>query len=69
MGEQDAKHPRVLEATRHVLTLAQRAGKLGGMAVGSAAECDEFAAWGANWFVVGSDQALLRQAAQAVARR
>jgi len=31
------------------------------------AERDKYAARGVNWFVVGSDQSLLRQGAQAIA--
>jgi 2-keto-3-deoxy-L-rhamnonate aldolase RhmA len=66
-GEVDARSGRVLAANQHVLDVARAAGKAAGMAVGSAAERDEFAALGANWFLVGSDQSLLRQAAQAIA--
>lgn len=67
LGEVDARSERVMVATQRVLDAARAAGKAAGMAVGSAAERDEFAARGANWFLVGSDQSLLRQAAQAVA--
>lgn len=64
-GETDARSAPVLAATRRVLDVALAAGKAAGMAVGNRGERDEFAAWGANWFVVGSDQSLLRQAAAA----
>lgn len=67
MGEVDARAVRVMAATRHVLDAALRAGKIAGMAVAHAAERDEFAAWGANWFVVGSDQSLLRHGASQAA--
>jgi 2-keto-3-deoxy-L-rhamnonate aldolase RhmA len=65
-GEVDTRSARVMAATQSVLDAAREAGKAAGMAVGTPAERDEFAARGANWFLVGSDQSLLRQAAQAV---
>ena len=67
-GEVDSRSARVLAATQRVLDVARAAGKAAGMAVGTVAERDEFAACGANWFLVGSDQSLLRQAAQAAAQ-
>jgi 2-keto-3-deoxy-L-rhamnonate aldolase RhmA len=67
-GETDTRSAPVLAATRRVLDVALAAGKIAGMAVGTRSERDEFAAWGANWFVVGSDQSLLRQAASAAAQ-
>lgn len=67
-GEVDARGAPVLAATRRVLDVALAAGKIAGMAVGTRGERDEFAAWGAHWFVVGSDQSLLRQAASAAAQ-
>ena len=66
-GLDDPRHARVSQATRHVLESARSAGKIAGIAVGNVAERDEFAAMGANWIVVGSDQSLLRQAAQTAA--
>jgi len=67
MGGDNPRGEQVLSATRRTIQAALGAGKLAGMAVASAAERDEFATWGANWFVVGSDQSLLRQAVQAIA--
>jgi 2-keto-3-deoxy-L-rhamnonate aldolase RhmA len=67
MGLDSPRDPRVLEATRHVLSVAKQAGKRAGIFVGGNAERDEFAAQGADWFIVASDQTLLRQAAQAIA--
>lgn len=67
MGLDNPRDPRVLEATRHVLSAARAAGKLAGIFVGGNAEREEFAALGANWFIVSSDQSLLRQAALAIA--
>jgi len=67
MGHVDAKHPDVLAGTRTALDAARRAGKVAGMAVGSAAERHGFAPLGADWFIVGSDQALLRHGAEMAA--
>ena len=67
MGELNAKSPAVLSATQRTLKAAREAGKVGGMAVGNAAEREAFAPMGANWFIVGSDQSLLRQGAQLAA--
>lgn len=67
MGLDSPRHERVLQATRHVLDTARRAGKHAGMFVAGNAEREEFAALGADWFIVSSDQTLLRQAAQGIA--
>jgi 2-keto-3-deoxy-L-rhamnonate aldolase RhmA len=68
MGLQDAQDPRVLEATQGVIRAALAAGTAVGMFVGSNAEREKYRALGVSWFVQGSDQSLLRQAAQAAAR-
>ena len=68
LGLDDAQHPAVLEATGEVIRAALAAGKRAGMFVGSVAERDRYAAQGVTWFVHGSDQSLLRQGAQAIAR-
>ncbi|MET0310619.1 MAG: aldolase/citrate lyase family protein [Burkholderiaceae bacterium] len=67
MGELDSKSPTVMEGTKKALDAARAAGKVAGMAVGTAAERHAFAPLGANWFIVGSDQSLLRQGAQLAA--
>ena len=67
-GLDDPKHPRVSQATEHALNSALSAGKIAGIAVGNIIERDNFAAMGANWIVVGSDQSLLRKAAQTAAQ-
>ena len=67
MGLDNPRDERVTQATRDVLATARCAGKLAGMHVGNNAERDQFTALGANWFVVSSDQTLLRQAAQSIA--
>ncbi|MBT2302045.1 aldolase [Variovorax paradoxus] len=68
MGLDDPRAPEVVEAARSTLRAATEAGKLAGMHVGSTTEREQFMADGANWFVVSSDQTLLRQAVQAIAR-
>ncbi len=68
MGLTDAKAPEVLAATRQVLQAARAAGKWAGMHVASSAERAHFMEQGADWFVVSSDQGLLRSAAQALAQ-
>jgi 2-keto-3-deoxy-L-rhamnonate aldolase RhmA len=68
MGFDNTAAPQVDEAVAHVIAAAHAAGKTVAMAVGGAAERERYAAMGASWFVVGSDQSFLRQgAAQATA--
>lgn len=64
MGETNSRHPKVLEATDHIIAAALAEGKQAAMFVGSLAERDEFRAKGVTWFVFGSDQSFLRQGAQ-----
>lgn len=68
MGLDNAQAPRVLEATEAVIRASLAAGTAVGMFVGSQAEREKYRALGVSWFVHGSDQSLLRQAAQAAAR-
>lgn len=68
MGLDNAQAPRVLEATEGVVRASLAAGTPVGMFVGSNAEREKYRALGVSWFVQGSDQSLLRQAAQAAAR-
>lgn len=68
MGLDDAQDPRVIEATEGVIRAARAAGTAVGMFVGSTAEREKYRALGVSWFIQGSDQSLLRQAAQAAAR-
>ncbi|WP_322101534.1 HpcH/HpaI aldolase family protein [Paraburkholderia sp. J41] len=65
-GLTDSRAPEVMQATVDALAIARRAGKTAGVACGEPAECDEFAAMGATWFVIGSDQSLLRKGALAL---
>jgi len=62
-----ARRPGGRLATRRIIDAALAAGRTAAMFVANKAEKDEFAALGVSWFVLGSDQSLLRQAAQAVA--
>ncbi|MES2412234.1 MAG: aldolase/citrate lyase family protein [Pseudomonadota bacterium] len=67
MGIEDAKHPDVAAAADRSIAAALAAGKLAGVFTASVAERDAYAAKGVNWFVFGSDQSLMRQAADASA--
>lgn len=67
MGEEGSRSPAVLEATARIIRAALAAGKIAAMFVANNAEREEFAAQGVTWFIVGSDQSLLKQAAQSVA--
>ena len=67
MGLDDPLHPRVLEAARHSVDMALRAGKVAAMNATTLQEAAQYAAWGASCFVIGSDQSLLRAAAQEAA--
>lgn len=68
MGLDNAQHEQVIEATEHAVRAGIAAGKLVGMFVSSTAERERYEALGVRWFVQGSDQSLLRQGAQAIAR-
>lgn len=63
MGFDSTAEKAVEQAVDHVIAAARAAGKAVVMAVGSMAEKERYAARGADWFVVSSDQGLLRQAA------
>jgi 2-keto-3-deoxy-L-rhamnonate aldolase RhmA len=67
MGLEDSKHPAVSAAADRSIAAALAAGKLAGVFTGTLEERDRYAKAGVNWIVYGSDQSLLRQAAQAVA--
>jgi len=67
MGEVSPAAPAVLAATRRIIAAGKAAGKLVGMFVGSTAEAASFAPLGANWFIIGSDQSILRTGAREIA--
>jgi 2-keto-3-deoxy-L-rhamnonate aldolase RhmA len=66
-GELSTRSEAVLSATERALKAARAAGKVAGMAVGNGAERKDFAPMGAHWFIVGTDQSLLRLGAQMAA--
>lgn len=63
MGFDSTDEEAVEQAVDHIIGVTKAAGKTVAMAVGNMAEKERYAARGADWFVVGSDQGLLRQAA------
>lgn len=67
-GLSSAKHERVLHATYQVLEAARSRNKIAGIAAGDREECEAFKVAGANWFVIASDQSLLRRAVQQVCK-
>ena len=66
MGLDDPQHPRILEAARHCVDMALRAGKVAAMNAATTQEAAKYAAWGVSCLVIGSDQSLLRAAAHEV---
>lgn len=67
LGETSVEAPAVVAATRRVIEAGRQTGKRIGMFVASLDEAAAFAAAGADWFIVGSDQAILRQGAGEIA--
>jgi 2-keto-3-deoxy-L-rhamnonate aldolase RhmA len=65
-GLSDARAPEVMQATVEVLAITRRAGKMCGVALGGTNEIGEFERMGADWYVIGSDQSLLRKGALAL---
>lgn len=68
MGLPSPRDPRIDAAVTSIIDAGLAAGIQVGMFVNGVAERDQFAARGVTWFVIGSDQALLRQGAAAIAR-
>ena len=60
LGAERLDDPRVEDAVNRVLDAAQAAGKPTGMFVSSHDDLQRFAARGVSFFILGSDQALLR---------
>lgn len=56
----DLDHPEVEQATLHTLQVARRAGKAAGLFVADLKDVPRYAAHGASFFILGSDQAVLR---------
>lgn len=63
MGEEDSGAEPVEAAVRQLFEAVRSSDKIKGVVVGSEAERAKHAAQGANWFIMGNDQALLRAAA------
>ena len=63
MGFDNTAEPAVERAVDHIIAATKAAGKMVAIAVGNMAERERYAARGAEWFVVGTDQGLLRQGA------
>jgi 2-keto-3-deoxy-L-rhamnonate aldolase RhmA len=69
MGYESTQEPRVIAAIEQTIRAGRAAEKTVGMFVSTNAERDKFAALGVEWFVIGSDQSLLRLAAAALVPR
>jgi 2-keto-3-deoxy-L-rhamnonate aldolase RhmA len=63
-GAADSGAPEIRAACERIVGAAQKAGKPVCVMVGSASEAKSFRAMGASAFIVASDQAFMRQAAQ-----
>lgn len=63
-GAENSSAPEIRDACERIIAAAREAGKPVCVMVGSAAEAKGFRAMGASAFIVASDQAFLRQAAQ-----
>ncbi|MDO9405084.1 MAG: aldolase/citrate lyase family protein [Polaromonas sp.] len=63
MGYDSTAVKAVEEAVDHVIAVTRAAGKTVAMAVGNMADMARYQARGADWFVVSTDQGLLRDAA------
>ena len=69
MNEPNASAAPVMQAALAVVRTVRQAGKIAGMAIASAAERAHYQTAGVNWFVISTDQSMLRQAAQSAARQ
>ncbi len=67
LGESSISAAPVRAATERIIMAGRRAGKLVGMFLGSPSELRDFAALGADWFIIGSDQSILREGGKAIA--
>ncbi len=68
LGLEDIRHAEVAEATLRIIKAACDAGKVASIFLPNTAEREQFAAAGATSFVIGADQSMLRQGAQAIVR-
>ncbi|MCY1195856.1 5-keto-4-deoxy-D-glucarate aldolase [compost metagenome] len=68
MGLADSQHPDVLKATERAIAAGVSQGKRIGVVASSLEERKRYSELGATWFLHGSDQSLLKQAARALVR-
>ena len=68
MGLADSQHPDVLKATELAIAAGVSQAKRVGVVAGSVEERERYRSLGATWFLHGSDQSLLKQAARALVR-
>ncbi len=69
MGLMSMEADSVLRGARHALGAARANGKLGAIVIGDTAEMAPWLSAGANFFVFGNEQGLLRIAAKTLAQR
>lgn len=65
----DIAHPRVTEAVRHVVQVAKARGRPLGIFLPDAAQADAFATLGFTFFVMASDQGMLKKQANEMMAR
>lgn len=68
LGLDSPRSPALAQAVEHIIDAARDAGRVCGLHVADAAEAAHFVPRGVSWFVIGSDQSLLLQAARAIRR-
>ena len=64
MGESDTASPKVEKVVLAIFSAVRASGKIKGVVVSSEAERRRYAQLGANWYIMGNDQSLLRSAAR-----
>ena len=69
MGIDNPRAPEMEHAVQRIVEAARRAGCVCGMHVADAEEAGRFSHRGVSWFVIGSDQSLLLQAARRICRQ
>lgn len=60
LGADNVHDPIVMQASERIIGAARAAGKAAAIFLSDVRELDQFEAWGANLFVIGSDQSMLR---------
>lgn len=63
LGVSDIRSPEVTEACKRIVAAALRHGKIAAIFLPSVEERDDFAALGVTWFIINSDQGLMKAAA------